>query len=759
MPHQKRQELINKYSLARSEDSTIKQLVSSIAQLFDVPVTMTAIAHKGHFVFQSRFGLEVEQSPIEDALCGLVLKEEQQVIIPDLLMDKRYTQTKLLDKHPDLRFYAGTPLVIEGTVIGSLCLVDTRPRHFTPEQCSSLTQLSSVISDHLALKKEHYQLQNEHSLLDQSPAVMICWRYDNGLNLQTVTRNVKEVLGLDYEYITTHQQSFESFLSQPSQEEFHFMIQNHLSGVETTETKLELNQASNSIWVRLLSKAFFDQTGRLQTIHAIATDHTEQQHFEKRLNDTNRQMRLLLEASELGTWDYRLDTDHTQVNKRWCDIIGVDYEFYDGSSRFWRQRIHPADLSSVSNKIEAHLKGETNIYSAIYRMRHENNSWVWIETYGRVVERDEMGKAIRLAGTHRDITERKLAEIHQMKQSQLLGFINKARAAYLENHDLSSACQAILPELIDIADSQFAFIGQIVFEENKRRLFIHAISELSWNSASEALVELYKGRKLYFDSFDNLFGETIKSEQTVISNQLGSHPASVGTPKGHPPIYRFMGLPIQLQGEVTGMIGLANKFNNYTNEDAEFLQPLRDALAGLFHAVELEKARLKAEDQLLKMAMTDTLSGLSNRRAFREYLGAVTSSDKTYFAIIDIDHFKRINDQFGHEVGDEVIRQIGAILKEKIMPPHFIARIGGEEFAIVLHDLESIQAASFLNDLIESIRLSEFPLPDNSSVTVSVGLAKFYEDNSSTALSNADKALYEAKELGRDRLVSFADIS
>ncbi|MEC8482651.1 MAG: GAF domain-containing protein, partial [Pseudomonadota bacterium] len=368
MPHHKRQALIDKYGLNQTTDETLDNLVSSIAQLFDVPVAMTAIAQKGHFVFQSRYGLEIATSPLEDALCVLVLNEEKQVVIPDLLEDERYTESHFAEKRPGLRFYAGTPLVIEDVVIGSVCLIDTKPRQLTEQQCTTLHQLSSFISDHIALKRAHYQLQNEHSLLDHSPAVMLCWRYENGLVLQSVTRNVKEVLGLDYDYITTHQQSFESFLTQASQEEFHFMIQNHLSGVETTETHLELYQASKKVWVRVLSKGFFDQNGRLLTVQAIATDNTEQRHVEKRLNDANRQMRLLLEASELGTWDYHTETDHTQVNKRWCDIIGVDYEFYDGSSRFWQQRIHPADLPSVTNQIEAHLKGQSKVYSAVYRM-------------------------------------------------------------------------------------------------------------------------------------------------------------------------------------------------------------------------------------------------------------------------------------------------------------------------------------------------------------------------------------------------------
>jgi diguanylate cyclase (GGDEF)-like protein len=218
-----------------------------------------------------------------------------------------------------------------------------------------------------------------------------------------------------------------------------------------------------------------------------------------------------------------------------------------------------------------------------------------------------------------------------------------------------------------------------------------------------------------------------------------------------------MGLPIQLQGEVTGMIGLANKFSNYTEEDADFLIPLRDALAGLFYAVELEKARLEAEDQFLKMAMTDTLSGLNNRRAFIEYLSSLPTDDATYFAMIDIDYFKSINDRFGHDIGDEVIRLLGTLLINTIDASHFTARIGGEEFAIVLNGLTNELATQELTTLMDVIRNTDFSLPDNSAVTISIGIAPLLNSDTSNTLSKADKALYTAKENGRNRIEWYAE--
>ena len=276
-------------------------------------------------------------------------------------------------------------------------------------------------------------------------------------------------------------------------------------------------------------------------------------------------------------WDWNLKANVNQVNKRWCEIIGIDYEYYDSSYRYTRQLIHPADLMQFEQHLEDHIAGKSQVFNTSFRMQHANGSWVWVESYGKIVERDTNGKPIRIAGIHRDITRRMESEIFERKKTQLLQFINKTRASYLESNDLTLACQTVLPELIDLSDSQFAFIAQMQDQDTEPKLFIHAISEIVWDSESFSQYSEYKNRNLYFTSFDNLFGKVIVSGEVIIANSPINHPASRGTPKGHPRINRFLGLPIKIKDRVVGMIGLANKFESYKPSDAEFFQPFVDA--------------------------------------------------------------------------------------------------------------------------------------------------------------------------------------
>jgi diguanylate cyclase (GGDEF)-like protein len=243
----------------------------------------------------------------------------------------------------------------------------------------------------------------------------------------------------------------------------------------------------------------------------------------------------------------------------------------------------------------------------------------------------------------------------------------------------------------------------------------------------------------------------------VISNTAGAHPASRGTPQGHPRISRFLGLPIKVKDRVVGFIGLANKFSPYTNEDAEFFQPLLDALAGLFYAVDLEQARAEAEEKLRKLAMTDPLTGLFNRRAFIEQCEDMAKDHCSIFVVlIDIDHFKNVNDTYGHDAGDCALKQTADIISDAISDGDIVARLGGEEFAMVIRGECEREAKKRLDSLRKRIAATKMSYKkDTLQLTVSMGVT-FVDDgfnmDFSALLSLADQALYDAKANGRDRI-------
>ena len=163
--------------------------------------------------------------------------------------------------------------------------------------------------------------------------------------------------------------------------------------------------------------------------------------------------------------------------------------------------------------------------------------------------------------------------------------------------------------------------------------------------------------------------------------------------------------------------------------------------------------------QAHELANVDAMTFIPNRRKIIVELQEEVIRSNRYgtplsISILDIDHFKKVNDTYGHTTGDETLRRVAARLRELIRHPDVIGRYGGEEFLIVLPNSEARAAAEQASRLCKDIRNTKIEANNNVlSVTVSVGIAQFRvgKENWEGFLNRADEALYQAKNNGRDR--------
>lgn len=177
--------------------------------------------------------------------------------------------------------------------------------------------------------------------------------------------------------------------------------------------------------------------------------------------------------------------------------------------------------------------------------------------------------------------------------------------------------------------------------------------------------------------------------------------------------------------------------------------------------------RLRHSLQLsLEMAITDQLTGLFNRRYMSRHLGTLISSAQTTgkpvsFLILDIDYFKHINDTYGHDVGDEVLREFAGRISANVRGIDLACRFGGEEFVVVMPDTDltfAYMVAERLRQAVADIPFTIGVAPGQLSVTISVGVTatEGATDTSEALLRRADQALYRAKRDGRNRVVADA---
>ncbi|WP_095106094.1 sensor domain-containing diguanylate cyclase [Pseudomonas sp. Irchel 3E20] len=173
------------------------------------------------------------------------------------------------------------------------------------------------------------------------------------------------------------------------------------------------------------------------------------------------------------------------------------------------------------------------------------------------------------------------------------------------------------------------------------------------------------------------------------------------------------------------------------------------------------RRRHSAEQELAHLAATDSLTGLANRRTLdqaleREWARAQRSGRELSLLMVDIDHFKRLNDQHGHQLGDEALARVAAVVKANIRRPgDLAARYGGEEFAVVLPETDAIGAQRLAENVRAEVAQLAPMAGEDTSITVSVGVATWHgqaEHSLDTLFYRADKALYRAKYSGRNRV-------
>jgi diguanylate cyclase (GGDEF)-like protein len=163
-------------------------------------------------------------------------------------------------------------------------------------------------------------------------------------------------------------------------------------------------------------------------------------------------------------------------------------------------------------------------------------------------------------------------------------------------------------------------------------------------------------------------------------------------------------------------------------------------------------------DTWQEAAFTDHLSGLANRRGLERQLEREITRTARYghpfsLVVLDIDEFKKVNDSFGHDAGDEVIRLLSKTLQEGIRGIDLAARIGGEEFAVILTETPMEGATEVAERLRLAIKAREFPVVGSVTASFGVAEAPFCGQTGRELLACADSALYAAKDQGRDRVV------
>jgi diguanylate cyclase (GGDEF)-like protein len=348
-----------------------------------------------------------------------------------------------------------------------------------------------------------------------------------------------------------------------------------------------------------------------------------------------------------------------------------------------------------------------------------------------------------------DITERKQAE----ELIQLRLRLNEFAAT----HSLDELMQKALDEIGLITSSPIGFYHFV--EPDQKTLSLWA-----WSTRTREEFCHAEGKGMHYDIEQaGVWVDCVHQRKPVIHNNYAALPHRKGLPEGHAEVIRELVVPT-LRGErVVSILGVGNRPSDYDEKDVELVSYVADVVWALVERKKAEEEIRHLHSELLEQVIRDPLTGLYNRRYLSETLGrelarAERENYPVSFVMIDIDHFKDVNDKFGHNAGDAILQKLSTQLMSQTRYGDIVCRYGGEEFLAILLNVTAEVAFEIAERWRRSFLGSTLLLDHNGAkATISCGISQFPMDGMTDKelIAKADKAMYHAKATGRNHVVAW----
>ena len=501
-------------------------------------------------------------------------------------------------------------------------------------------------------------------------------------------------------------------------------------------------------------------------------DVTPLKHGERAEHEAGQRLLTALETACIGVWEWYPGDSFIALCERLAQWLGVGAHACELSLDACLARVHEGDRQRLIDLVRSRSfsRSTSEIHEVELRVSVGRDNYRWIVVAAASLPAEGQGVYARLCGSIRDVTELRRLELLDLRQQQLMSLAAEVQQAFLVDQSLVAACDRLFEPLLAITDSQVGFIGILRnSEDGSQYLEVPSISNISWDDASRAWYASHRaeGQSLRFHSLNNLFGHVVTHNTVVCTDMVSRHPASRGQPSGHPSIDNFLGIPLRFNGEAVGMIAVGNREGGYSGEQIELLAPFASVLGTMIRARQLEEQRDLAEAALLREATHDALTGLANRKLFFSMADSLFEQALRYgqqvsLAVMDIDFFKSVNDKFGHQAGDRVLQVFAQTLSDAVRRSDVHARVGGEEFAVLLTQTSETNALDVLERFRLSLQACCIQLDDDIEIgiTVSIGYCDFFDGlhDVDNWFNLADRALYLAKAQGRNRVVPWTPV-
>lgn len=470
---------------------------------------------------------------------------------------------------------------------------------------------------------------------------------------------------------------------------------------------------------------------------------------EQRVKDTD--FRIVAEDAPVMLWFTNAEGKVIFSNARWKKFVSGDADNTQVTSEFWVDALHPEDVQACLDTFKKAFQ-QRESFQMEYRLRRSDGQYRYVHDTGEPYINKE-GKFAGFIGSSTDITERKnhemqlrLSQMELSQHNQEMQFIN----------ELNSYLQVCV---------SFQETHSII-EHYAKKIFADYTGVLYLFDESHSMVE----SAARWGQDECLSQQAMAPHDCWALRQGKLHVVSdvhEGIVCSHiiePCHHGYVCAPVIAQGEMVGVLTVtlgsdellgSGKLQSSIESRSRLIAMAADNLA-------MALVSLKLREELRSRSVRDPLTKLFNRRYLeetlvRELANGKRTGQKLGIVMIDIDLFKHYNDTHGHDAGDFVLVEISNLIRNKLRSGDIACRYGGEEIVLVMPGASkdiAAQRAELIRSLIETHKFN-YKGEDLSGVTVSLGVADYPEDgeNANALMKAADRALYQAKDAGRNRVV------
>jgi diguanylate cyclase (GGDEF)-like protein/PAS domain S-box-containing protein len=477
---------------------------------------------------------------------------------------------------------------------------------------------------------------------------------------------------------------------------------------------------------------------RIQQLNEEVThSQIESENYSNDLFQSTERFSLTMQDPNDGLWDWNLETDEVYYSPRWKSMLGYREDELEDRLSTWETLVHPSDKERVLEQVGNYISTEEGTFKVEMRMRHREGHFVHILSRLLLIRRGLDNKLKHLVGIHVDITERKRLETFNDKHAEILEMIAVGREASDIYDAIALMYEARHPGLR---------CSMLELHGNK---LLHGGAP----SLPKAYCESIHGLE-YGPNVGSCGTSTFTGKRVIVDN-IETDPKwadikDVALPHGMKSCWSE---PIKnSSGKVLGAFGMY--YNHPALPNVEESKDLTSAA----HLAGIVMEREQAQKRIRTLAYTDELTQLPSRACFYQTLEKTLDTANRYdrqFGVLylDLDNFKAINDSLGHDTGDQLLKAVATRLKNTCREIDFVARLSGDEFCIIVEEIDDYSTTEVANRCLHAISQPLELLTRKFTPACSIGIAHYPDDGTDipTLIKAADISLYAAKDKGKNQ--------